>query len=530
MANFIYCDSLGGCILLVQHTKGLKGEILVVKEKANSRNKMIIRLVILVIVLVAGVLAYRYFSEKTRFLNADRYYKYGVTKFKEAQGIPIDSTTTTTTTNQPPKPIDTDIALEAINNFRQSVGFDEQRADSWMGMAEVYTKIKEFDKAIEVLEEASNIKYESASNRAAIWTTLGDAYYLNARYQDAVDAYSVAIKESPKNPIVALSYPGKVRSLLEIGNTAEIDSFAEWVRHGMDLDSRAENQHIYHFALGWTYETRGRLDQAMSEYRESMSYNDKYAPCLYRLALQEQEANLFFEPYLKLLLAVEGSTKVGIPYAPAQEALAKMEEQLANFNTAKQAEIHVQVANYYFNQDNRDAEKVEELYKKALETDPNAPASAAAYAKLAAVLLDTRVDEELESNAKEAVEMTKKGAAIAANNNDKLENYVILARAMRILEDFNGAVDAGNKAIQASQDSYKGYLEQAITFYEEYVSYEAEEDPEGKLLAKYESYIYKAKDNIGKAKQLVVYDREVEAYQKRVDRAIERVEKEKASK
>lgn len=499
-----------------------------VEEKTTSRNKLITRLVILVIVLVAGLLAYRYFSEKTRLLNGGRYYTYGVNKFKEAQGIAIDSTTTTTT--QPAKPIDRDLALEAVENFRQSVNYDKQRADSWVAMAEVYTKINEFEKAIEVLEEASEVKYEKVSDKVTVLTALGDSHFRLANYDQAALAYDKAIKTSPVNPIVALSYATKVLSLLESGNTEEIDQFVEWVRKGQELDSRAEYQHIYHYALGWTYEKRGRQDQAMNEYTEAMSYNDKYPPLLYRMAIQEQAQGLFFEPYLKLRLAVENSTASGVVYAPAKEALSIMDAELALKPTFEQAEILVKVGNYYYDVDSRNTEVITELYNNALEVDSNAPAAAIAYARLAAMLLDTRIDEELQVNCIKAIEMTQKGVEVAKDNTAKSNNYVVMAKALRVKEDYVGAIDASIKATKADLENYKAYLELAVNYYEAYNDYYIDEAHESSLSLQYERYLYSSREAIQKAKELVAYDREVESYLKRIDRAIDRLEAEKADK
>lgn len=498
------------------------------EEKTTSRNKLIIRLVILVIVLVAGLLIYKYFSEKTRLLNGGRYYTYGVNKFKEAQGIAIDSTTTTTA--QPDKPIDQDLALEAVDNFRQSVNYDNQRADSWVAMAEVYTKTNDFEKAIEVLEEAAEVKYEKVSDKVTVLTALGDSHFRLANYDQAAQAYDKAIKASPVNPIVALSYATKVLALLESDNTEEIDQFVEWVRKGQELDSRAEYQHIYHYALGWIYEKRGRLDQAMTEYTEAMSYNDKYPPLLYRMAIQEQAQGLFFEPYLKLRLAVENSLASGVAYQPAKEALSLMDAELALKPTAEQAEVYVKLGNYYFDLDSRKTEVVTELYNKALEVDPDAPAAATAYARLAAMLLDTRIDEELQANCNQAIEMTKKGVAVAKDNTAKSNNYVVMAKALRVKENYVGAIDASIKATKADPENHKAYLELAVNYYEAYTNYIIDEEHDTSLKSRYEGYLYSSREAIQKAKERVAYDREVESYQKRIDRAIDRLETEKAGK
>ncbi|MFA6694359.1 MAG: tetratricopeptide repeat protein, partial [Bacillota bacterium] len=256
-------------------------------EKSNSRNKLIIRLAVIVVVLVIALFAYMYFSERARLLNAGRYFTYGENKLKEAQGIPIDPSDAVSVTQQN-KPIDVDVAYEAIANYRQSVGYDEQRADSWVGMANVHTKLKEFDKAIEVLEEASEVKFEQVSNKVIVFSALGDAYFSVGNYQQASEAYDQAIAVSPLNPLVALGYAKKVLSKLEIGDLSEVDKFAEWVRQGQSLDNRAEYQHIYHYALGWTYAVRGRADQALAEYREAMSFNNNYPPLLYKVATIER--------------------------------------------------------------------------------------------------------------------------------------------------------------------------------------------------------------------------------------------------
>jgi tetratricopeptide (TPR) repeat protein len=507
----------------------LEGESKLTAENAKSRNKTITTIVIVAIILVVALLAYRYFSEKTRLLNAGRYYTYGVNKFKESQGIPIDpADTSTTTTAQPTKPIDREVALEAVDNFRQSVGFDNQRADSWVGMAEVYTKLNEFEKTIEVLEEAAEVKYESVSNKVTVLTALGDAYFRVGRYEDAAKAYDDAIKASPKNPIVALAYSGKVLAKLESGDLSEVGQFTEWVRNGQELDSRAENQHIYHFALGWTYEARGRMDQALAEYKEAISYNDKYPRLLYRTALLERSQGLFLEPYLRLRLAVENSEASGVTYIPAVEALAELDKELSSKSSAEQAAIHVEVANYYYVQDSKNTEKITALYKKVLETDDKAPASALAYARLASILLDTRVDEELEANAVKAIDMTEKGVSVATSGKDKSLNYVVMSKAKRIQRDFDGAIAVANKAIEADPENYRGYLELAMNFYEAYSDFDVDVGHDPALLPKYEDYLYQSRDVIQKAKELVTYDREVESYSKRIDRAIDRLEKEKA--
>lgn len=505
----------------------LEGEKKVAEGKTTKNNKLIIRLVILVVVLVGGFLAYRYFSEKTRVLNGGRYYTYGVNKFKEAQGIPIDSQDTVSAATKN-KPIDRDIALEAIENFRQSVGYDSQRSDSWVAMSDVYFKINDFDKSIEVLEEASEVKYEKISDKVTVLTALGDAYFRVARYEDAAEAYDNAIQASPVNPIVAMSYAKKVLSLLESGNTSEINQFVEWIRQGQELDSRAEYQHIYHYALGWTYEARGRLDQAMAEYAEAVSYNDKYPPLLTKMAFQEQAKGLFFEPYLKLRLAVESSSEAGLPYGPAVEALSKMQDELDQKDSNEQAKIYVDVANYYYSLDVRN-ENSAKLYQKAIEVGPNAPASSLAYARLASSLLETRIEEEIQQNIEKALEMSQKGVAIANTGFDKANNYMVMAKAKRTQEDFDGAIEAAQNGVKADPNNYKAQLELAINYYEAYGSYDIDVGHDPSDGPKYEAYLYKAREAITKAKESVSYDREVESYNNRITRAIDRLEAAKAS-
>ena len=64
-------------------------------------------------------------------------------------------------------------------------------------MAKVHTKLKEFDKAIEVLEEAAQVKFEQTSNKVTVFSALGDAYFTVGEYRKAADAYTQAIEASP---------------------------------------------------------------------------------------------------------------------------------------------------------------------------------------------------------------------------------------------------------------------------------------------------------------------------------------------
>lgn len=495
-------------------------------EEKSSRNKWIIRLVILAVVLAIGIFAYMYFSERARLLNAGRYFTYGENKFKEAQGIPIDPSEAVSAQNLN-KPIDVALAYEAIDNYRKSVTYDDQRADSWVGMAKVHTKLKEFDKAIEVLEEAAQVKFEQTSNKVTVFSALGDAYFTVGEFRKAADAYTQAIEASPLNPLVALAYAKKAISLLELGDLSEVDKFTEWVRQGQSLDSRAENQHIYHYALGWTYYVRGRSDQALAEYQEAMSFNNNYPPLLYKVASLERENGLFFEPFVKYRRAVEISTFQGVPYTPAENAYREMQEELAKMDVNEQAKILVKMAEYYTalgKHETVSATAVTDLYNRVLEIAPESPSASIAYAQLASLLLDTRDYELLEQNSPKAIEMALKGAEVADSGAGKAANYLVISKAYRSVDNYDAAIEAAKKAVEADPTNFKTYLELTINYYEAYTSIEDEDD---EAMAKSEAYIYGALENINKAKSLTPYDRDVESYYSRVTRAVERWEQQK---
>ncbi len=143
--------------------------------------------------------------------------------------------------------------------FSRVIEEDPENIQAYLALAEAYYKMKKYDKAISVLEEAEKI---SALDFRPIFEKGRIFYELGKKTESKVE-FEKALKISPGSFLPAY-YMGKIYF-----ESKRYPVAAFYFRKALEIDSTSGDAH---YMLGATYEKMGLHLAAMDEYRETLKY------------------------------------------------------------------------------------------------------------------------------------------------------------------------------------------------------------------------------------------------------------------
>lgn len=163
--------------------------------------------------------------------------------------------------------------------FSQVIEENPENIQAYLALAEAYYKMKNFDKAISVLEEAEKI--DSFDFRP--FFEKGKILYESGKKSEARVAFEKAMKIAPGS-IFPVFYLGKIYFESERYPVA-----AFYFRKVIEIDSTSGDAH---YMLGKTYEKMGLHRAAIEEYLETLKYlpdDEKARKALNRLGKEDND-------------------------------------------------------------------------------------------------------------------------------------------------------------------------------------------------------------------------------------------------
>ena len=130
---------------------------------------------------------------------------------------------------------------------------------------------------------------------------LGNALYKQKRYEEAVDAYRVAIAQRPNHAVAHFNLGG---ALNKLGRFEEAETH---LRRAIELDPKAKHRYRY---LGNALYEQGRYEEALDAYRVAVQHPDyPLAHANLGMALNKLERFEEAETHLRRAIALDSKTK-----------------------------------------------------------------------------------------------------------------------------------------------------------------------------------------------------------------------------
>ncbi len=127
-----------------------------------------------------------------------------------------------------------------------------------------YVKVGYLDKALQMFQETIRMWPENDKG----FLNYGHVLYLQNRFSESVQVFSVVAKRNP----AYVSYIKKVG--IELYERGDIDAAIQFFRLIVKTDSKNEQNY---FILGVLFQTQGKIEDAISAYRQALSINPEYA-------------------------------------------------------------------------------------------------------------------------------------------------------------------------------------------------------------------------------------------------------------
>mmetsp|Transcript_12500 Transcript_12500/g.14300 ORF Transcript_12500/g.14300 Transcript_12500/m.14300 type:complete len:389 (+) Transcript_12500:1066-2232(+) len=290
------------------------------------------------------------------------------------------------------------------------------------------------------LEEAERLKSQ------------GNLHMQKKSYQDAIDAYTTALKLSPSGPQSHVYFSNRAAALLSM------KKFKDAILDSERSLALKPDYGKAHARLGLAHFLLGDYRQAMEAYTVSLKYDpDNKSSKNYlekaakRLAKQEASSDFVAAPGSSYSVVSEWDKSVS---AKSRSTAAKSPEQKDTENklvNRKEAEKFKLKGNSYMA--SREYKAALEAYSKALEISPDGPNSHVYFSNRAAALcyLERYKEAEADSGKSLALEPTYGKA------------HARLGLSRFFLGDYRGAVEAYTNALEydPSSSASKSYLAKA---------------------------------------------------------------------
>lgn len=151
---------------------------------------------------------------------------------------------------------------KAMRAYRRGMAADKRHYNAYYGIARVYDKLGELDKAILHFEAASRIN----PTNAVLITWTGTIFEKRKQHKEALRRYSEAIKLAPGS---ALTKYKKARCLMAI------HEYSAALRELMELKTMAPDEASVHYLLGKLYKCLGEKGLAVKHFTIALNLDPK---------------------------------------------------------------------------------------------------------------------------------------------------------------------------------------------------------------------------------------------------------------
>ncbi|GEO05707.1 hypothetical protein AAE02nite_33710 [Adhaeribacter aerolatus] len=219
--------------------------------------------------------------------------------------------------------------LNAIDDFNQAIAFSRNFSPAFLGRANSFFSLKQYNKAMEDYIRITNDKSKPVKEaRSQIHFKLGSIHASNEHYSPALEEFtrSIEYEHSYYEP-----YFERGRVNLIAGNYKEaVNDFSEYIH------SKPNNPEAY-FYKGKAKEACGSMEEAINEYSLALKYRPKYSEVLlhranalvilnkYEEALKDYDLYVLINPNDNLIFVRRGDIKKGLyDYKGAIEDFSKV--------------------------------------------------------------------------------------------------------------------------------------------------------------------------------------------------------------
>lgn len=182
---------------------------------------------------------------------------------------------------------------EAILLYQKSICLlhtNEEKAASWNSLGNIYRHLNNYEEALNAYQNADEVDPQNAGRRdkadfaysepnsqnAQVWIELGNLFFKAASYNDAVDAYTKAVKIDPAS---GWAYSNLAMSLVFQGKYKE--SIPVYLK-SIDLFTSNKDKAISWNRLGNVYRRMNDSDNAKKAYKSAVNLSDEKESLLTR--------------------------------------------------------------------------------------------------------------------------------------------------------------------------------------------------------------------------------------------------------
>ena len=341
---------------------------------------------------------------------------------------------------------------EAIDFYQRALRYDRENPEIYKNLSQTYRHTKNFSSAIETAEKSLALKNDDINSRIL----LGNIFYEQGRYKDAIEQYDQVLKIDPEKPAVLYN---KASALLKGG-----DEFAamEHFQKAGAFDRIGEVAHKAYSRLGALYTERNQYDSAEEFLKKAVAIRPQNPLNHYNLGIVylRQKKN---KEAMDEFTAAEN---MGEQNAMMLENLGEAYYSLKNYD--KSLEMYSKVATidsrnvrilskigeiFY---DTGHLDRALEAYSKITAIDPLTENARVAYLNMGNILDDAQRYDE-------AISMYEKALTISPKDDSTFYNMGLAYLHSGKPEK---AVDAWKKGAQLNQKDPRPLLAVANLYYE----------------------------------------------------------------
>ena len=213
---------------------------------------------------------------------------------------------------------------KAIEQYKKAINIDLNFRDPYINLGNVYSDLKEYEKAIEQYKKAIEIdpKYPGSYNN------LGLVYYDLKDCEKAIAQYTKAIETDPKYAS-AYNNLGIVHKELERDLEAAIEQFTK----AIEIDPKYA---ISYFNLGLVYHELKDYEKAIAQYTKAININPNFIAPYNNLGHVFMFKNQYKEAKIEFLKVLELSqSKNDFLYINVQSKIEEIDKILSNISNYK---------------------------------------------------------------------------------------------------------------------------------------------------------------------------------------------------
>ncbi|MBN1532927.1 MAG: tetratricopeptide repeat protein [Spirochaetes bacterium] len=164
---------------------------------------------------------------------------------------------------------------EAIDLYQRALRYDKDNPEIYRNLSQAYRHNKDYDGAMESAEKSLALQDKDANSRIL----LGNIYYEQGKYREAVAQYDEALRVAPEKPAVLYN---KASALLKMG-----DEFAamEYFQKAGTFDRIGEVAHKAYSRLGVLYTQRNIYDSAEEYLKKAVAIRPQNSLNHYNLGI-----------------------------------------------------------------------------------------------------------------------------------------------------------------------------------------------------------------------------------------------------